>query len=92
MLACFRQPLHPGCPLPPGPALVAGREAGREDFRAAEVPQLLSHHPHVAVHEQLREQPALDPATFWRGQMPPPTLEVQSEEASLILPDRKSVV
>lgn len=40
-------------PASPCPALVAGRE----DFRAAEVPQLLSHHPHVAVHKHVREQP-----------------------------------
>lgn len=39
VLACFRQPLHPGCLLPPGPALVAGREAGR---RISEQPQCLS--------------------------------------------------
>lgn len=63
VLACFGQPQHPTCLLSPGPALVAGRE----DFRAAEVPQLLSHHPHVAAHEQLCEQPALGPAMFWAG-------------------------
>lgn len=84
VLTCFGQPWHPGCPLPPGPALVAGREAGREDFRAAEVPRLLSHHLHVAAHEQLCEQPASGPATFQWG-TPPLTLEVQSEETSLTL-------
>lgn len=46
---CFRQTLHPICLLPLGPALIAGREAGRQDYRAAKVPQLLSHHPHGAA-------------------------------------------
>lgn len=56
-------------------------DAGREDFRAAEVPWLLSYHPHVAAHEQ----PALCPATL-QGRMPPPTLQAAwSEETSLML-------
>lgn len=43
VLASFRQPQHPGCLLPRGPALVTGRE----NFGAAKV--LLSHHPHAAA-------------------------------------------
>lgn len=73
MLACFRQPLHPSASFPqPG---FGCRQGSKQEGRAAKVPQLLSHHPHVAAHEQLCEQPASSPDIFQGEQMPPPTFK-----------------
>jgi len=82
VLACFRQPRHPGCLLPPGPASGAGREeAGREDSRAAKVPQLLSHHPSLSTWQCTSSSGSIQ-----RQVLPHfralPTLEVWGEETS----------